>query len=107
MHKTNISIVLLKVIMKKEASTQRGESTQSLYTRGKMGSLLPGRFICPLGTASGLEAKGRYCCGCAWILGECEEMMSRVVLFSSDSQLRCSDAALCKCSSADPTLEGE
>lgn len=39
--------------------------------------------------------------------GECEEMMCRVVLFSSGSQLRCSDAALCTCSSADPALEGE
>lgn len=107
MHKTNISIVLLKVIMKEEASAQRGESTLSLYTTGKMGSFLPGTFICPLGTVSGLEAKGRYCCGCVWILGECEEIMCRVVLFSSGSQLRCSDGALCKCSSADPTLEGE
>lgn len=35
--------------------------------------------------------------------GECEEMM----LFSSGSQLRCSDTALCTCSSADPALEGE
>lgn len=33
--------------------------------------------------------------------------MCRVVLFSSGSQLRCSDAALCKFSSADPTLQGE
>lgn len=107
MHKTNISIVLLKVIMKEEASAQRGESTLSLYTTGKMGSSLAGSFICPLGTVSGLEAKGRYCCGCVWIWGECEEIMCRVVLFSSGSQLRCSDAALCKCRSADPTLEGE
>lgn len=39
--------------------------------------------------------------------GGCEEMVCRLVLFSSGSQLRCSDAALCKCGSADPALEGE
>lgn len=69
MHKTNISIVLLKVITKEEASAQRGDSTLSLYTTGKMGSFLTGSFICPLGTVSGLEAKGRYCCGCVWNWG--------------------------------------
>lgn len=34
-----------------------------------MGSFLTGSFICPLGTVSGLEAKGRYCCGCVWNWG--------------------------------------
>lgn len=63
MHKTNISIVLLKVIMKEEASAQRGEITLSLYTPGKMGSFLPGTFICPSGTASGLQAKGSIAVG--------------------------------------------
>lgn len=55
----------------------------------------------------GLEAKGRYCSGCVGILGECEEIMCRVVLFRSGSQMRWSNAALCKCSSADPTLDRE
>lgn len=47
MHKTNISIVLLKVIMKEEASAQRGESTQSLYTTGKMGSFCQAALSVP------------------------------------------------------------
>lgn len=63
MHKTNISIVLLKVIMKEKASAQRGESTLSLYTPEKMGSFLPGTFICPSGTESGLQAKGSFAVG--------------------------------------------
>lgn len=64
MLKTNISIVLLIVIMKKEVSAQKGESMLSLYTTARMGS-----FIWPLGTLSSLEAKGTRHCGCVWIWG--------------------------------------